>query len=255
MQAALKTILAIQELDMKMIRLMRVKNDRKRENEQMQHAQKELCENTARQEANLLQIKKNMRILETQVNEVSARIEQLEKKQNSLKKVEEFAAIGQEITAANREKAHLEQQLSDLTDQSIFEEEQVKQKKSSLVEVQAQHAQTAEEIHSSIISINEEGQVLLNERQELAKEADAELLAIYERLLQNKKDRVIVPIENRTCSGCHILLTAQHENLVRRGERPVFCEHCSRMNYWQDADSDLTVAGPKKRKRRSPSAA
>ena len=31
----------------------------------------------------------------------------------------------------------------------------------------------------------------------LAKTADPEILRIYERLLNNKKDRVVVPIENR----------------------------------------------------------
>ena len=60
---------------------------------------------------------------------------------------------------------------------------------------------------------------------------------IYERLLRNKKDRVIVPIENRTCSGCHIVLTAQHENIVRKGENLVFCEHCSRIHYWQESEA------------------
>ena len=62
-------------------------------------------------------------------------------------------------------------------------------------------------------------------------------LHIYERLLRNKKDRVVVPIENRTCSGCHIVLTAQHENLVRKGENLVFCEHCSRIHYWQESEA------------------
>ena len=75
------------------------------------------------------------------------------------------------------------------------------------------------------------------ERDSLAYTANAEVLHIYERLLRNKKDRVVVPIENRTCSGCHIVLTAQHENLVRKGENLVFCEHCSRIHYWQESEA------------------
>jgi valyl-tRNA synthetase len=38
-------------------------------------------------------------------------------------------------------------------------------------------------------------------REEIAKEADPEILPIYEKLLKNKKDRVVVPIENRNCTG------------------------------------------------------
>lgn len=90
------------------------------------------------------------------------------------------------------------------------------------------------EIGESITKINEEGVSLLKERETLISETPEDLFKIYERLLKNKKDRVIVPIENRTCSGCHILLTPQHENLVRKGDRLVFCEHCSRVLYWHE---------------------
>ena len=108
------------------------------------------------------------------------------------------------------------------------------------------------EIKLGIDKINEEGQQLKEQRQEAAKNADPEVLKIYERLLRNKKDRVIVPIENRTCSGCHIALTLQHENLVRKGEALVFCEHCSRIHYWQESESiEGTTVATRRRRRRT----
>ena len=73
---------------------------------------------------------------------------------------------------------------------------------------------------------------------------------MYEKLLKNKRDRVVVPIENRCCSGCHILVTAQHENLVRKGEKIVFCEHCSRVHYWLDLVQEAPETGGAARKRR-----
>src|SRR5208282_4294145 len=102
----------------------------------------------------------------------------------------------------------------------------------------------------------EEGSGLKTQRDALAKSAHAETLQVYERLLRNKKDRVVVPIENRTCSGCHIVLTAQHENLVRKGENMIFCEHCSRIHYWQDSEAveGTAVATKRRRKRAVPAA-
>ena len=88
----------------------------------------------------------------------------------------------------------------------------------------------------------------------MAKTADPEIMRIYKRLLNNKKDRVVVPIENRTCSGCHIALTAQHENVVRKGERLIFCEHCSRIHYWQESEEiEGTAVATKRRRRRTAS--
>ena len=90
------------------------------------------------------------------------------------------------------------------------------------------------------------------QRDALVAKADPEVFRIYERLLRNKKDRVVVPIENRCCSGCHIMLTAQDENLVRKGERLVFCEHCSRIHYWQESEAlEGTAVATKQRRRRT----
>lgn len=70
-------------------------------------------------------------------------------------------------------------------------------------------------------------------------------------LLNNKKDRVVVPLENRVCNGCHISLTAQDENLVRKGEKLIFCEHCSRILYLpESAELEGTAIAPKRRRRR-----
>src|SRR5262249_30715469 len=112
------------------------------------------------------------------------------------------------------------------------------------------------EIHESIQKINEEGKALLEQREELKKQVDPEMFKIYERLLKNKKDRVVVPIEQRTCSGCHIVLTPQHENLVRKGDRLVFCEHCSRILFWQEAPAlEGEEAAPRRRRRRAAASA
>jgi predicted nucleic acid-binding Zn-ribbon protein len=92
---------------------------------------------------------------------------------------------------------------------------------------------------------------LKQQRDEMIKGAEPELFGIYERLLRNKKSRVVVPIENRSCSGCHIMLTAQDENMVRKGERIVFCEHCSRILYWSENEIIEGRAAATKRRRRS----
>ena len=47
------------------------------------------------------------------------------------------------------------------------------------------------------------------------------------------------------------MLTAQHENLVRKGENLVFCEHCSRIHYWQESEAlEGTAVATKRRRRR-----
>ncbi len=247
----LKEILDIQELDMKMIRLMRVKKERLKELQQIADLRKELHVQTQDKESEIEELGKNIQTLEQKIQEVNARIKKLESQQVNIKKADEFNAITQEMTQAERERIAIEQKVSDLVDKRVAEEEMLAKIKDSLKGSEASSMNLEKDIQSSIQLINEEGASLKSRREALAAKANPETLQIYDRLLRNKKDRVVVPIENRTCSGCHIVLTAQHENLVRKGENLVFCEHCSRIHYWQESEAfEGTVVATKRRRRR-----
>ena len=168
-----------------------------------------------------------------------------------VKKVDEFNALTQEMTATERERIATEQTTSDMIDRRNLEEEILEKIKESLRQSDEGSRTLEGEIGESIRMINAEGSELKLSRDQLTKNADPEVLKVYERLLLNKQDRVVVPIENRTCGGCHITLTAQHENLVRRGERIVFCEHCARIHYWQEnVIPEEGAASPARRRRR-----
>lgn len=251
MLEALKEILEIQELDMKMIQLMQMKKQRQRELDAINSNKDNLSGLVSNKEAEILELKKIIRLMEGEHTEIVAKMKKLEAQQSGIKKVEEYNALTHEISAADRECSVKEQKISDLYDKLALEEDLVKGLNDNL-EASRQNSQSVEsEIHDSIRHINEEGRLLKDQRDELVSRVDATIFSVYERLLRNKKDRVVVPLENRCCSGCHIMLTAQHENLVRKGERLVFCEHCSRIHYWQESKAleDSAVATKQRRRR------
>jgi uncharacterized protein len=252
MQESLRTILDIQELDMKMLRLVRVRKERSREVEQIGELRRDLHTQLGEKEKEIEELNKTIQAMESKIQETVAKIKKLESQQSSIKKVDEFNAITQESTALEREKIALEHKTSDLVDKRVAEEEMLEKIRESLKTSEASSIALENEIKTSIQMINSEGQGLKQQREALVSEADAETLRIYERLLRNKKDRVVVAIENRACSGCHIALTAQHENVVRKGKNLVFCEHCSRIHYWPDTEVTEGVAGatPTRRRRR-----
>ena len=248
----LKEILDIQELDMKMIRLMRVKKERLKELLQIEELRKELHVQTQDKETEIEELGKNIQTLEQKIQEVNAKIKKLESQQTNIKKADEFNAITQEMTHAERERIAIEQKVSDLVDRRVAEEEMLTRIKDSLKGSELSSMNLEKEILSSIGLINEEGTSLKEQRDSLASKVNQEILQIYDRLLRNKKDRVVVAIENRTCSGCHIVLTAQHENLVRKGDNLVFCEHCSRIHYWQESVAlEGSAVATKRRRRRA----
>lgn len=249
MLSALKVILDIQDLDMKMLRLMKVKKERLSELEHIASLRRDLKTQKKHKEVEIEELNKTIFLQETKITDVKDKLKKLEAKQSSIKKVEEFNALTQEMSTLERERVATENVTSDLIDKKHAEEEILEKIKQSLSATEVSSSSLEEEIISNITLINKEGKGLKSKRDLLTKNADIEVLKIYEKLLKNKKDKVLVPMENRTCSGCHIALTAQHENSVRKGERLVFCEHCSRILFWQESE-EIVGEAPKRRRRR-----
>lgn len=252
MQEALKHILEIQELDMQMIQLMRLKKERQAELNSINTVKETLRQQAETKENEILELKKNIRLAEGEVSEITAKFKKLEAQQHSIKKVEEFNALNHEMSQLERDRIAKEQRLSETYERLSAEEETLKNLHRSLESTIEKNKSIEAEIHEGIVRINEEGRTLQSQRDKLVAKADPEVFRIYERLLCNKKDRVVVPIENRCCSGCHIMITAQDENLVRKGEHLVFCEHCSRIHYWQESQAlEGTTVATKQRRRRT----
>lgn len=250
---ALIPILDIQEIDMKMIQLMRLKNQRKQELDKIKSLKDNLRTQEQQKQTEIQLLKHEISFMEEEISAIVAKLKKLESQQGSIRKVEEFNALSHEMTQCDRERVAKELKLSDLIDRMAVLEESLKVTQETLSSTVENSKALESEITEGIVRINDEGRVLKAERDELAQHVDGDIFKTYERLLKNKKDRVIVPIENRCCSGCHIMLTAQDENLVRKGERIIFCEHCSRIHYWQESQALEGSAVATKQRRRRPS--
>ena len=211
MLGVLKPILEIQELDIQMIRLMRLKRQRNLELQQIRSLRNDLDEQYREKEAEIASLNEQISLFEQKIEDFIAKIKKLEQHQATVKKVDEFNTLTQEMTAIEREKISLEQNVSNLVDKRVSEEEILEKIKESLESSEANSLKLEEEIQTSLHAINKEGRSLQEKRTHLIGQADENILKIYEKLLYNKKDRVVVPLENRVCSGCHISLTPQHE--------------------------------------------
>ena len=195
MLEALKEILEIQELDMKMIQLIQIKKQRKKELDAINSNKSNLSKRVSDKEAEILELKKTIRLVEGEHAEVQAKMKKLEAQQSSIRKVDEFNAITHEISATDRERLAKEQRLSDLYDKLSVEEETLKGIKEALQTTSQSSKSHEAEIHESISHINEEGRTLKHERDQLITNVNHDVLGVYERLLANKKDRVVVPLE------------------------------------------------------------
>jgi predicted nucleic acid-binding Zn-ribbon protein len=97
-------------------------------------------------------------------------------------------------------------------------------------EVQKEQAKIKEALH------DREKQLKALERKEktITPGLDEEILFKFERIIRSKLGVGIVPIDHGVCNGCHMILTVQFVNEVRRGEGIMFCPYCSRILFYQE---------------------
>src|SRR5271156_112799 len=172
MHQALKVILDIQEYDMKMIRLMRLKKERMSELAHIDSLRQELRTQQADKEVEIGELNRSIAAQETKIVEVKEKIKKLEVKQNTVKKVDEFNALTHEMTSSERERIATEQIASDMIDKRALEEEILEKIKESLQQSEESSVNLENEIKESIRMINAEGSELKASRDLLAKTAD-----------------------------------------------------------------------------------
>jgi len=116
-------------------------------------------------------------------------------------------------------------------------------------ELAAEQARLAEEIQETqrqVGAVEEavseeagvlEGQIagLHQERQEVASRIDPESLAVYERLRGGLSGRVVVPVRDEHCGGCHMPLTPQTISELLVSRALVICHRCRRILYLEES--------------------
>jgi hypothetical protein len=95
--------------------------------------------------------------------------------------------------------------------------------------------QHVDEINQRINQVDKKITELRSKRDKFIPFIDKKLLDKYERILRNKKDSVaVVPIRNGSCQGCFMTLPPQTINEVRKDDKIVICENCSRILYIEE---------------------
>jgi len=73
------------------------------------------------------------------------------------------------------------------------------------------------------------------DRQDASGTLPAALFGKYQRIRQNSKGTVVVEIKSGQCSGCHMQVSQNLMNEIKRGQNIMNCEHCSRIVYLPEA--------------------
>jgi predicted nucleic acid-binding Zn-ribbon protein len=169
--------------------------------------------------------------VELDVESLREKIQKFRGQQLQLKNNKEFKAMEDEIASVEKNIREREDNILVIMEKMDAATSVVKDREQALKQEEIS-------IRREIDAIGERGEAIKKElehvkttRDKLASEADPVRLALYNRLFVNKRDKVLVPVENGACGGCHMKLPPYVCHEAKKQTVPVFCDFCSRMLY------------------------
>jgi uncharacterized protein len=233
-QEAIKQLLSLQERDVELDRLQAelaaipkeidaIKKQMDAEKTALEDSKKELTQ---------VQMEKKNREVDLAAKEEAVRKHTAEL--NSIKSNDAYRAMMGEIEKSKTEKSVLEDQILQLMDKVDEAQRKWKERENSAKSTEGQRQSQIGEWETKQKNLQEQIAQKQSERETVAASYPKALAEKYQRLRQGKRGAVVVPLKNEQCSGCHMKVSPNLINEVKRAQTMMVCEHCSRIVYLEE---------------------
>jgi predicted nucleic acid-binding Zn-ribbon protein len=231
----LKTLLELQGLDLRIHACQKREQEIPKQKSKFDTRRQRLQEELSAGEERIKHLQVEQGNLQTEIDRNLEQARKWEGQLASVKKNEEYQALLHEIAAVKRKNDDIEERVIALE----YEIEEAKGKLADDKKRVADEVATIEEECKAIDKELEEAKAerthLVEERKNLQASCDPPMLGKYERILKRHAGtRVIVPLINGVCTGCHMAARAQVVNEILEGKVHA-CAHCGRLLYDEDA--------------------
>lgn len=153
---------------------------------------------------------------------------------NQLKTNKEYSAKIAEIESLKADKSQVEEKILRSYDEADAVNADVEKEKIEVTEREKVYLSKKKEIEDEIRVLEDRVKVLDAQRGEIAPHIDPSILTQYEKLLEVKEGRAIVPVNGLACGGCYMNAMPQTVNQIKMKQELIRCEYCSRFLYLED---------------------
>ncbi len=229
LKAQLSSLIELQAIDSQIYALKNEKNLIPAELQAIESAFEEKKQRMAGLEKQLLDVQKQKKETE---GDLAAREEATKKLQSqlfSLKTNKEYQTMLQQISDSKADGSVIEDKILVLFDSMDKLKNDVEREKKALAEEEKKSNEEKKKVNDRIKEIDDKLAQMDAQRGRISPGIDPEILAQYERILQNREGLAIVAVKNNTCLGCNMFVQAQIINLVKMYEHIITCEVCNRI--------------------------
>lgn len=170
---------------------------------------------------------------ERELEDVTAEQRRRQGRLFEIKTNQEYTAVLKEIEGLKERRSKLEDEILELFDQIESAQGVVRDEETRFREREKTCGQERTAREGELQRLRAELDRLQEERRRQAARVEPGLLQTYQRLLRSRGGIAVVQVKDGSCLGCHVGLTPQTYNELRKGDLLFTCANCQRILYWK----------------------
>ena len=178
-------------------------------------------------------LQKHRRQKERDLDEAGRELKKRQGRLYEIKTNQEYSATLKEVEGLKQKISTLEEDILislDAIDSAVKIRDQ-EQEKARVA--QAEFSKNKQQREEELQNLQDRLSTLRKTRESRSERVEASLLQLYLRLIKSRDGLAVANATGRSCEGCHLTLTPQLYNEVRRNEAIRTCERCGRILYWR----------------------
>lgn len=194
--------------------------------------EKQIADSAARLEAakyRMKEIEVERQKLQVEAQAKRDAIARYKTQQFQTRKNEEFAALGHEISAAEKTIVTIEDRELELMDEAETLRPVVAEAERAFIEEKGKLDGQIAELVKKTENIQSRVSELSGSRPVLTEGIDEDQLDLYTRLFKSKNGAALVELDHEVCTGCHMKVTTQVALAVKADKALVHCPNCGRI--------------------------
>ncbi len=230
----IRRLVELQAIDADIYELKSVLKEKPAQIEKLknQYEEKKATLKTLEEKLKSIQVERKSYEVEMQAKEESIAKSNIQLSQ--LKTNKEYQAKISEIENIKADKSVIEEKILISYDAAEDIQKQINEEKIRLSQEEKIFSDGKKEAEEVIGQTRDKIKVLDAKREQALEGLEPDILARYERILDNRGGMAMVPVTNETCGGCYMTLPPQVINELKMHEKIIECESCARILYLAD---------------------
>lgn len=178
--------------------------------------------------------------IEKHIAENKTYLERAERNLKHAQNQKEYETAMREIDAMQKQIATFENSLVEKMTAIEEIEEEIAQRADEINTIDAKREEALANFEADLAEAKAEFESTTAKRADVFNTLPPQLASVYNRLAQRSRDGIAVSeVVNGSCSACYISLRPQMHVEVKRGDKIVTCENCTRILYVTEKEAEV----------------